>query len=131
MEKFETKRLPEQWDVIAPDSAEVRILLGLKDGGMAHFELPPSETSIPQRHKTVEEIWYFLTGRGEMWRKLGDQEEVVEVDPGICLTIPVGAAFQFRSFGEKSLTAIGVTMPPWPGMEEAITVEGKWERNGS
>jgi mannose-6-phosphate isomerase-like protein (cupin superfamily) len=94
---------------------------------MAHFELAPGETSVAVAHSTVEEIWFFSTGRGEMWRKLGDQEEVVQIDPGVCITIPVGTHFQFRSFGYEPLAALGVTMPPWPGEGEAYQVEGKWE----
>jgi mannose-6-phosphate isomerase-like protein (cupin superfamily) len=78
-------------------------------------------------HKTIEEIWYFLAGRGDMWRKQGLREEIVSVDAGTCLTIPVGTHFQFRSFGYEALSAIGVTMPPWPGDGEAIVVQGKWE----
>jgi mannose-6-phosphate isomerase-like protein (cupin superfamily) len=126
MKNFETKRLPEEWDEIAPDSSKVRKLLALEGGSMAHFELPAGDTSIAESHRTVGEIWYFLSGRGEMWRKAGDQEEIVEVEPGVCLTIPVGTAFQFRSFGDESLTAIGATTPPWPGEDEAIAVPGKW-----
>jgi mannose-6-phosphate isomerase-like protein (cupin superfamily) len=127
MSNLMTKRLPVKCDAIAPDGSDVRILLGLKHGGMAHFELAPGQTSVAVAHHTVEEIWYFLSGRGEMWRKLGDQEEVVPVDPGVCITIPVGTHFQFRSFGYEPLAALGVTMPPWPGEGEAYFVEGKWE----
>ncbi len=124
---FSTKRLPVARDDVAPDGSDVRILLGLKCGGMAHFELPPGQTSTAVAHRTVEEIWFFLTGRGEMWRKQNDQEEAVPVEPGVCLTIPLGAQFQFRSFGYESLAAVGVTMPPWPGEGEAYEVKGKWE----
>ena len=127
MSDLMTKRLPVKRDVIAPDGSDVRILLGLKRGGMAHFELAPGRTSVDVAHHTVEEIWCFVRGRGEMWRKLGDQEEVVPVDPGVCITIPVGAHFQFRSFGYEPLAALAVTMPPWPGDREAYFVEGKWE----
>ena len=127
MSEFMTKRLPVKRDVIAPDGSAVRNLLGLERGGMAHFELAPGQTSVAEAHHTVEEIWYFLSGRGEMWRKLGDQEEVVPVDPGVCITIPVGTHFQWRSFGYEPLAALGVTMPPWPGEGEATFVEGKWE----
>jgi mannose-6-phosphate isomerase-like protein (cupin superfamily) len=126
MSEFLTKRLPVDRDDIAPDGSDVRILLGLDRGGMAHFELAPGETSVAVAHHTIEEIWFFLSGRGEMWRKLGDQEEVVPVDPGTCITIPVGTHFQFRSFGYEPLVAIGVTMPPWPGEDEAYQVEGIW-----
>lgn len=124
---FSTKRLSVAREVVAPDGSDVRILLGLKGGGMAHFGLPPGQTSTAVAHRTVEEIWFFLTGRGEMWRKQNDREEVVSVEPGVCLTIPLGTHFQFRSFGDIPLAAVGVTMPPWPGEDEAFKVDGKWE----
>ncbi len=126
MGEFQTRRLPAQPDAVAPDGSEVRILLGLAGGGMAHFTLPPGETSTAVVHRTVEEIWFFLTGRGEMWRRQGAREEIVAVEPGVCLTIPLGTHFQFRSFGPEPLAAIGVTMPPWPGAGEAILVPGRW-----
>jgi mannose-6-phosphate isomerase-like protein (cupin superfamily) len=94
---------------------------------MAHFELAPGLVSRAVAHRTVEEIWYILGGQGEMWRKLGRQEEVVSIEAGVCLTIPVGTSFQFRSFGSEPLGAIGVTMPPWPGEGEAFQVPGIWE----
>lgn len=126
MNDFATKRLPVDRDAVAPDTSDVRILLQLKGGGMAHFELGPGQTSKAVAHRTVEEIWYFLSGRGEMWRKQGDREEVVPVEAGVCLTIPLGTHFQFRSLRSSSLAAIGVTMPPWPGDGEAYEVAGKW-----
>jgi len=124
---FDTKGLPIARDAVAPDGSEVRILLGLKSGGMAHFELPPGQTSKAVAHRTVEEIWYFLSGRGEMWRKQGSREAVVPVGPDVCLTIPLGTNFQLRSFGGEPLTAIGITMPPWPGEAEAYQVDGRWK----
>ena len=124
--KFETKRLPAAPTAVAPDGSDVRVLLELRGGGLAHFELGPGETSVAVRHRTVEEIWYFTGGRGEMWRRAGDRSEVVDVGAETCLTIPVGTEFQFRSFGHEPLAAIGATMPPWPGSGEAVTVEGPW-----
>ena len=91
---------------------------------MAHFELPPGKASLAVVHRTVEEIWYILSGQGEMWRKQGHHEEVVLLQAGVCLTIPCGTHFQFRTVGEEPLAAVGVTMPPWPGMDEALLVEG-------
>ena len=127
MTDFSTKQLPTGRDAVAPDGSDVRILLGLKGGGMAHFELPAGQTSTAVTHRTVEEIWFFLSGRGEMWRKQEERQEVVTVDAGICLTIPLGTQFQFRSLGAQPLAAIGITMPPWPGEGEAIVVDGKWK----
>jgi mannose-6-phosphate isomerase-like protein (cupin superfamily) len=127
--EFATIRLPRDRNGEAPDTSDVRILLQLAGGGMAHFELGPGRTSKAVAHRTVEEIWFFLSGRGEMWRKQGAREEIVPVGPGVCLTIPLGTHFQFRSFGDEPLAAVGVTMPPWPGDAEAYEVDGKWERS--
>ena len=57
--------------------------MSLHGGGMAHFELVPGETSRAVAHRTIEEIWFFLGGRGEMWRKLGEREECVSVERGV------------------------------------------------
>ena len=127
MTDFNTMRLPTVPDVIAPDESGVRILLGLSGGTMAHFELAPGQTSKAAIHRTVEEIWYILSGRGEMWRKQADREEIVSLEPGVCLTIPRQTHFQFRSLGNEPLTAVAITMPPWPGEGEATIVPGKWE----
>jgi mannose-6-phosphate isomerase-like protein (cupin superfamily) len=126
MERYDTKRLPVKRDDIAPDGSDVRILLRLSKGSFAHFELAPGQTSVAVAHRTIEEIWYFLNGRGEMWRSFNGDEEVVPVDAGVCITIPVGTHFQFRSFGYEPLAALGVTMPPWPGPQESYEVPGKW-----
>ncbi len=114
--------LKRDYDVLAPDGSEVRVLLALSGGSMAHFRLPSGSVSLAVRHRTVEEIWYVLSGDGEMW--LGG--EVVALSAGVCLTIPVGVAFQFRAWGEEALCAVAVTMPPWPGEGEAEFVEGAW-----
>jgi mannose-6-phosphate isomerase-like protein (cupin superfamily) len=126
MTPFETKSLPARRDAIAPDGSDVRILLGLTAGGLAHFELAAGETSIAVTHRTVEEIWFILSGEGEMWRRQGDREEIVALEAGVALTIPTGTHFQFRSRGAQPLKAIGVTMPPWPGNDEAVKVRGRW-----
>jgi mannose-6-phosphate isomerase-like protein (cupin superfamily) len=127
MMAFETKRLPAERDSVAPDGSDVRVLLQLGRGGMAHFQLAPGQTSSAVTHRTVEEIWFFLSGRGEMWRRQAGREEIVPVDFGTCLTIPLGTEFQFRSLGDEPLSAVGVTMPPWPGEGEAGVVHGRWE----
>jgi mannose-6-phosphate isomerase-like protein (cupin superfamily) len=126
MVKFETKHLPKNRDVVAPDGSDVRILLGLQGGGMAHFELGPGRASRAVAHRTVEEIWFFISGRGEMWRQQNGESQVVNVFPGVCLTIPLGTRFQLRCIGPDPLAAIGVTMPPWPGEGEAVLVDGPW-----
>jgi mannose-6-phosphate isomerase-like protein (cupin superfamily) len=94
---------------------------------MAHGTLPPGAVSRAIVHRTVDEIWYVTEGWGEVWRKQGeDPGEVVAVGPGTSLTIPLGTHFQFRATGDTPLRFIMVTMPPWPGPDEAIRVEDYW-----
>lgn len=126
MTSFATKRCPAAPDAIAPDGSEVRMLLALSRGSLAHFRLAAGQTSIAVAHRTVEEIWYVVAGRGEMWRELGDRKEVVAIERGVSITIPAGTRFQFRVLGSEALEAVGVTMPPWPGTGEACEVDGIW-----
>ncbi len=128
MTEFETRRVSADRDAVAPDGSDVRVLLAIPGrGGMAHFELGPGLTSRAVAHRTVDEIWYFLTGRGQMWRRQADRAEIVDVFPGVCISIPLGTRFQFRSLGSDPIAAVGVTMPPWPGEGEAQIVQGEWE----
>jgi mannose-6-phosphate isomerase-like protein (cupin superfamily) len=111
---------------MAPDGSEVRILAASSRGSMAQFTLPPGAVSTPVAHRSVEEVWLVMSGTGRMWRKLGADEEIVGLHPGISIAIPVGASFQFRNDGAEPLHCVGVTMPPWPGMDEAYEVAGVW-----
>jgi mannose-6-phosphate isomerase-like protein (cupin superfamily) len=130
MTQFETSRVAEEKYAVAPDGSDVRKLLVLPRGGMARFDLAGGRTSRAVVHRTVDEIWLFVSGRGEVWRRQGEREEVVEVEAGVCVTIPCGTHFQFRSLGDGPLAAIGVTMPPWPGDDEALPVPGEWRDHG-
>ena len=126
MTDFSTTTLPADPTVTAPDGSDVRVLLRLSGGSMAHFQLAAGAVSKALRHRTVEEIWYVLGGHGQMWRRQDEREQTVDLVPGTCLTIPVGTVFQFRAGDGGPLSAVAVTMPPWPGEEEAIFVAGRW-----
>ncbi len=127
MTSFATRSLPTAPTAIAPDGSTVRTLVALEAGSMACFELGPGRTSAAIVHRTVDELWYILGGRGEMWRSQDGRVEIMQLGAGTSLSIPLGTAFQFRSFGPEPLTAVGVTMPPWPGDDEAIAVVGPWQ----
>ena len=124
---FITRHLSEQPDAIAPDGSEVRLLAATKLGSMAQFSLPAGKISIAVCHRTVEELWYFTGGRGLLWRKINNAEETIDVYSGVSISIPVGTHFQFRCNSADPLQAVSVTMPPWPGMDEAIAVTGIWK----
>lgn len=114
-------------DAIAPDGSEVRLMGAVNAGTIASFTLPAGACSAPIEHRTVEELWVVISGRGQMWRKQGEREEITDLEPGMGLSIPLGTHFQFRAAPDVAFVAVGVTMPPWPGHDEAIPVEGPWE----
>jgi mannose-6-phosphate isomerase-like protein (cupin superfamily) len=124
---FETVSLPEAPDLVATDGSDVRVLPSVSGGSMAHFTLAPGATSRAVTHRTIDEIWFVVSGRGEMWRASDGREEVVAMVPGVALTIPLGTRFQFRAADDAPLTIVGVAMPPWPGDGEAVVVDGPWE----
>jgi len=123
---FDTKRINAAPDVVATDGCEVRVLCSLPRGAMAVFTLAPGMVAKAVAHRTVEEIWVVIRGRGRMWRKSGSAEDIAELAAGVSVSIPTGTQFQLRSDGEEPLEAVAVTMPPWPGDGEAYIVAGKW-----
>jgi mannose-6-phosphate isomerase-like protein (cupin superfamily) len=123
---WQTRQLPERYDVLAPDGSEIRLMVELAGASTVHCTLPPGGVTQAVRHRTVEETWYFLSGEGEVWRKHADHEEVTTVHAGLALTIPLGTDFQFRTLGHAPLTFVITTIPAWPGPDEAVTVEGIW-----
>jgi mannose-6-phosphate isomerase-like protein (cupin superfamily) len=84
-QEFATMQQPAAPDAVAPDGSDVRVLLRLNRGSMAHFELGAGRVSTAVAHRSVEEIWYILRGRGQMWRRQGDREETVWLLPGTCI----------------------------------------------
>ena len=129
--EFATIRLPARPTETAPDGSAVRVLLGLAGGTMAHFELPAGATSRAVTHRTVEEVWFVLSGRGELWRKQSAREEVVVLEPEICVTLPRGTHFQLRASQTDAVAVVAVTIPRWPGGEEVAFVPGPWKHSVS
>jgi mannose-6-phosphate isomerase-like protein (cupin superfamily) len=77
---------------------------------------------MPKRHRSVEELWFFIDGRGQMC--IGD--EAADVEAGTSVRIPPETRFQFRTVGNQPLEAVAVTMPPWPGPDEALDADPWW-----
>jgi len=123
---FATKPLGSEPDATAPDGTAVRLLMTLSGGSLAHFELPAGAVSHAVRHRTVEEIWFVLSGRGRLWRRSEGGERIEALAAGTALTIPLGTAFQFRAEAEAPLAFLAITMPPWPGLGEALPAAGPW-----
>jgi len=123
---WSTQQIDDAPLVTAPDGSQLRVLCAMARGSMISFSLEPGAVSKAVTHKTVEEIWYVVAGKGRLWRRQSEREAVTDLLPGLSLTIPVGAQFQFRNDGDEKLRIVAVTMPPWPGEGEAVVVIGAW-----
>ena len=131
MPQFESKQAPAAYDV---DSTRWFRRYDCCIASAAQVwciaRLPVGAVSIPVRHRRVEEVWFFLSGAGQVWRKQGEREQVLDVAPGVSLTIPLGTQFQFRNTGAVPLEFVITTTPPWPGEDEAVLLDaGRWELN--
>jgi mannose-6-phosphate isomerase-like protein (cupin superfamily) len=111
-------------DAIAPDGSEITYLVGdARRASLVEVRLPAGTASRPVRHRTVEEVWYFLAGTGRVWLRPPAGEPLLhDVGPGRALVIPTGWAFQFRADPAADLRFLCYTSPPWPGDDEAIPV---------
>jgi mannose-6-phosphate isomerase-like protein (cupin superfamily) len=108
-------------DAIAPDGSDIYFLVtDARLASLVEVRLAGGRTSRPVRHRTVEELWYFLAGEGRVWRRPpGGETQVLEVRPGSVLRIPTGWAFRFQAGGRAELRFLCYTSPPWPGDQEA------------
>lgn len=91
---------------------------------MVEVVLPAGQVSRPVYHQTVEEIWYVLAGAGQVWRCPPDVVDPASVpplpvSPGDALVIPTGWSFQFSADVAGELRFLCLTLPPWPGPDEA------------
>ena len=112
---------------VEPDGSEVRFLIDRRhsagQASLVHVALPAGQVSRPVWHRTVEEIWYVLEGRGQVWRcppsVPAESAPPVPVAPGDALVIPTAWRFQFAAAETAPLRFLCYTSPPWPGPEEA------------
>ena len=128
---MKTALLPEGYAVLAPDGSQIRELVQTSRSSMVHCTLEPGAVSKAVAHRTVEEAWYFISGRGQVWRSHDGSESVVDVFAGIALTIDTGSHFQFRNTGDDDLCFVIVTTPAWPGMDEAYPVPDHWQTDAN
>jgi mannose-6-phosphate isomerase-like protein (cupin superfamily) len=109
-----------QPDAIAPDGSDIYYLVvDAERASLVEVVLQAGRISRRVRHRTVEEIWYFIGGSGRVWL---DDEVIRDVRVGSTVVIPVGCAFQFEATGDEPLRFLCYTSPPWPGDDEAALV---------
>jgi mannose-6-phosphate isomerase-like protein (cupin superfamily) len=110
----------------SPLGAYIRNLMDGTYGNMIHSTVPPGMVGRACHFRTIEEYWYVLAGEGEIWRRADGRESVTRLIPGVSVDIPLGTAFQYRCTGDEALVFTCTAMPPWPGDDEAVIVDGPW-----
>ncbi len=124
-------RRSEAADTTAPDGSEIRFLIDTRHSAtrasMVEVTLPAGQVSRPVWHRSVEEVWHILEGRGQVWRcppgVAPAEYPPVDVAPGDSLVIPTNWRFQFSASEGGPLRFLCFTTPPWPGEHEAVSVE--------
>jgi mannose-6-phosphate isomerase-like protein (cupin superfamily) len=127
MSRWQIQRVGATPTHLAPDGSQIFELSRTGLASLARCVLPAGAVTRAVRHRTVEELWYVVGGRGQVWRADDGGDEIVDVEAGTSLSIPLGVAFQFRAGADDPLELILTTIPPWPGPDEAVVVEGRWE----
>lgn len=123
---MQTRGFPSAPDARSPAGAEIRYLVEGATGNMIHSTVPPGQVNRATVHATVSEFWHVLSGQGRIWRRDAAGEETVVLSPGVTIDIPVGTAFQYRCDGADPLQFLCISMPPWPGDDEATFLDGPW-----
>jgi mannose-6-phosphate isomerase-like protein (cupin superfamily) len=124
---MQTRPFPPIPDARSPAGAEIRYLIEGETGNMIHSTVTPGQVNRATVHATVNEFWHVLSGEGLLWRRDSTGEETTVLRRGISIDIPVGTAFQYRCTGDVPLRFLCISMPRWPGDEEASVIEGPWE----
>ena len=124
-------------------SASIRIMgdhsFGDKENeayGVALAIAKPDTVSIPVQRKDLEELYFVIAGKGEVWLKdiESEKEKVVVLKPGTIIQIPSTSVVQYRNTGKKNLILLVPTNPPYGVIGkktnwkiEKVFEVGKWQ----
>lgn len=125
---FETTDLASITSFLSDDGSEIRSLPTVNGVETVHCRLPQGGIIQASRHKTVAQLWYVLSGNGDLWLQTHDgKESVVLLKSGVSVTVPLGYKFQFRNTGMQNLDILIVNTTKWSGPGELIPVKNHWE----
>lgn len=108
------------------DGSEIRELLAhrnssIRNQSLAEARLAPGQQTTPHYHPRTEEIYYILSGRGQM--QIGD--ELRAVGPGDAIAIPPGQMHTIANDGDETLKFLCCCAP---GYEHEDTVLAETQR---
>jgi len=97
-------------ELLHPDKQAINLRYSL-----AHAILPVGETSQPHS-LTTSEVYYILSGRGEMYIN----EEMREIESGDAVYIPPDAKQFLKNIGDEPIVFICIVDPAWRKEDETI-----------
>lgn len=94
------------------DGSTIRELMAYRNSAirtqsLAEARLPPGQATVPHHHAVTEEIYYLLSGTGEM--TLGQESR--PVGPGDAIAIPPGQRHTIRNTGSHELVFLCMCAP--------------------
>jgi mannose-6-phosphate isomerase-like protein (cupin superfamily) len=99
---------------VTADGSTIRELCGIPTGGtelqsLAEATLAPGQATTPHYHRESEEIYFILSGEGEMEIEGGR----AAVSPGDAIPIPRGSRHRIRNVGDGPLRFLCACAPPY------------------
>ena len=86
----------------------------------------PGRVSLAVTHRTVTSSGMCSRARRALATSGRAATRWWRCYPHTAHSIPLGTDFQFRNPGPEPADLVIVTMPPWPGMDEAVRVADYW-----
>ncbi len=111
------------------DGSEIRELLAHRNSAivqqsLAEARLPSGTATTPHYHPRTEEIYYILTGVGQM--RIG--AETRAVGPGDAIAIPPGQVHQITNTGGEQLKFLCCCAPPYEHEDTVLVAEAPGSR---
>ena len=114
-------------DEIAPDGSLIYWLRRNEYASTCLCVLPPGHQSLPARHPRLQELWYVMSGQGQLYRSSANGGLPVALRAGVGVSIAAGEVFQFCAHRDSALTIHITTTPPWAGEHDVETgLTGYW-----
>jgi mannose-6-phosphate isomerase-like protein (cupin superfamily) len=118
MEVFSVEKIPA-WRTL--DGSRIRELVAYRNSSaqfqsLAEATVEPGQQTRLHLHRTSEEIYYILSGTGEVC--LGEEREVVT--PQTAVLIPAGTPHKIRNTGSVPLVFLCICSPPYEHADTLI-----------
>jgi mannose-6-phosphate isomerase-like protein (cupin superfamily) len=116
--------LSELKSFITADGSSIRELAGpawtpARHQSLAEATLEPGGQTAEHYHPQAEELYYFVSGRGQM--SLGQEDPPQPVQPGDCVVIPPGTPHKLWNTGDGPLVLLCCCAPAYSDADTVMT----------